>query len=45
MGHNTCRMPVRMMDGLQEEITNVHNRLVKRVRPWFFVANRSESIQ
>lgn len=28
LDHNTCPMPVWMMDGLQEETTNVHDRLV-----------------
>lgn len=35
--HNTSPMTVGMMDGLQEEITSVHNRLVIiDLSPWFF---------
>lgn len=33
MDNNTCPLPVGMMDGLQEEIANVHNRLVIIVSP------------
>lgn len=44
--HNTCPMTVGMMDGLQEEITSVHNRLM--IIDWvlgFFVAHGSEGVQ
>lgn len=44
MDNNTCPLPAGMMDGLQEEIANVHNRLVIIVSPCFFVTNRSESV-
>lgn len=44
MDYNTCPLPVGMMDGLQEEIANVHNRLVIMVSPCFSVTNRSERV-
>lgn len=44
MDNNACPLPVGMMDGLQEEIASVHNRLVIIVSPCFFVISKSESV-